>query len=233
MHRSSLFRVQHHMYHQLSRRNQPVRIKGREESLPLFVSNSSRRRQRSFSSNNSNNNIYINSDRSSKDVDSKLMLGFTTTCKPTIKELRMAYFEAAKQCHPDVVMNNKDKSQQYDFRDITDAYEHLLKRKHLTTSSDDPNDEYQISLEEEQYYRAACEQVLGISAEVVEESKQNPMFRHWLDGNTDAAQHWRAFFSNHGGLAQKLRVPVAYLESSSRDDETKPKVENRRKRVRK
>jgi hypothetical protein len=122
----------------------------------------------------------------------------------------------AKKCHPDVVST----SESLDFLEITDAYEYLLKNKHHTSQ------DYIVSLEEEETYRQACLTILGIPAEIVEESKQNPMFRHWLSGNTDAAQHWRSFFAVHGGLALKLRPPAGFLEGGS----DTPKSETRRRR---
>ena len=156
----------------------------------------------------------------------KSLLGFTNECKPTVKELRQAYFEAAKQCHPDMQKQQEDDNSDdtiLDFRDITEAYEHLLNGNHTSGM-----EHFNISIQEEKHYRQACLTILGIPAEIVEESKQNPMFRHWLGGNTDGAQHWRAFFSANGGLAQKLRPPAGYIESAAE----RPKSESRRRRVR-
>ena len=135
----------------------------------------------------------------------KSILGFSLDSKPTVIELRQAYFEAAKLCHPDV----KDDDHKLDFRELKDAYEHLINGGHV---SNDPNEE--ISQDEEDEYRRACMDVLGIRAEIVEESKQSPMFLHWLSGRTDGAQYWRNFFIGHGGLAQKLRPPDGYLTSN-------------------
>ena len=154
----------------------------------------------------------------------KSFLGFHKDSMPTIKELRHAYFDAAKQCHPDL-QRHKEKengADALDFRDITAAYEHLL--NHQINNGE----KFQISQDEEDTYRQACLDVLGVPADIVEESKQNPMFRHWLGGNTDGAQHWRAFFSGHGGLAEKLRPPAGYLETSH----SRPRSETRRKRLR-
>eukprot|EP00804_Cyclotella_cryptica_P016062 CCRYP_004200-RA/>CCRYP_004200-RA protein AED:0.03 eAED:0.03 QI:0/-1/0/1/-1/1/1/0/159 len=159
------------------------------------------------------------------------MLGFTEHCQPTIRELRHAYFEAAKLHHPDVVQQRNDDEEPtnhkvLDFRDITMAYEHLLQSAHLSpTSSQEPI----ITVDEEEEYRAACRNILGIPAEIVEESKKNPMFRQWLMGKTDAAMHWKMFFSQHGGLAEKLRPRVS-LEGGSGG--VVRRVETRRKKKR-
>ena len=160
----------------------------------------------------------------------KSMLGFAKEQRFSVKELRDAYFQAAKLCHPDAVRGEDANSSLLDFRDITDAYEHLL-------NGDDSGSQYSkeelaniITISEEEEYRQACKASLGISAEIVEESKQNPMFRKWLTGNTDAAYHWRNFFAAHGGLAQKLRPPAGYLGSGDKD-KVVTKSELRRKKT--
>jgi hypothetical protein len=167
------------------------------------------------------------------------MLGFpkqTTNAKQkvSLQELRTAYFELAKRTHPDLQKNQAPSSDtSVDFRDITEAYEHLLKTTtcEISSSSSKGGNNDVISKEEEDFYRQACTSVLGIPAEIVEESKQNPMFLLWLGGNTDAAQHWRAFFAVHGGLAQKLRVPAAYLEGGAIAAVNRPpSFETRRRR---
>ena len=162
----------------------------------------------------------------------KCMLGLpeNNNYKPTVRELRNAYFEAAKRCHPDVVKHSDDNNtfQKLDFRDITEAYEHLLSGDHIQCNKEEMDNIVSISEEEE--YRQVCRAALGIPAEIVEESKQNPMFRQWLTGNTDAAHHWRAFFAAHGGLAQKLRPPAGYLGKGDKDEIVK-KSETRRKRT--
>jgi hypothetical protein len=143
--------------------------------------------------------------------DAKRLLGFGSWDKPTVPELRAAYFEAAKQTHPDMLSGDKNTDAAASgFRNVTQAYERLLHSpSELSDRSDD--DVEIISQDEEERYRTACLDFLGIPAEIVEESKQNPMFRRWLGGNTDAAEHWRSFFASHGGLAQKLRPPSGYL----------------------
>jgi hypothetical protein len=121
----------------------------------------------------------------------------------SVQELRAAYFRKSKECHPDIAGGGS-----YDFLQLTDAYECLLRELNgnaVTTS---------ITYDEELAFRMACEEHLGISAEMVEECKKNPMFQTWLSGRTDGAQHWRAFLSQHGGLATKLRsLAVAAGES--------------------
>jgi hypothetical protein len=139
----------------------------------------------------------------------KALLRLNQAIKPTVKELRYAYFEMAKKCHPDV--KEGDSGDDLDFLKLTEAYEHLLHSKH-TRDNEDANT---ISLEEEEIYRQACLTVLGIPAEIVEESKQNQMFRKWLSGNTDAAQTWKGFLAVHGGLAQRLKPLSGYLEGGS------------------
>lgn len=146
----------------------------------------------------------------------KQLLGFHPSDRPTIKELRAAYFEAAKKTHPDVAISSSNSSScgGEEFCRITEAYERLLTSREVVTSSMGVEEgTWKISHEEENDYRQACQAILGIPAEIVEESKRNPMFRHWLGGNTDGAQHWRAFFAGHGGLAQKLQQPTAFIGS--------------------
>lgn len=163
--------------------------------------------------------------RSISTTAAKSMLGFSEDHKPSIRELRHAYFEAAKRYHPDVVLK-ADAS--LDFRDVTVAYEHLLSGGDMQYKKEDM--ENIVTLSEEEEYRQACKEVLGLPAEIVEESKQNPMFRQWLTGNTDAAHHWRLFFAGHGGLAQKLRPPAGYLGKGK--DQVVRKSDTRRKRSR-
>ncbi|CAJ1936427.1 unnamed protein product [Cylindrotheca closterium] len=155
----------------------------------------------------------------------KTLLGINQDVKPTVKELRHAYFEMAKKCHPDVQeQSGEDGDAVVDFLELTEAYEYLLHNKNHHRQ--DGN--IVISLDEEEAYRQACVAVLGIPAEIVEESKQNPMFRHWLGGNTDGAQHWRSFLSVHGGLAQRLRPPAGYIEGG--ENGGAPASRRRRKR---
>ena len=129
------------------------------------------------------------------------------------KELRLAYYQAAKECHPDTAagMNkafdfNEDSAER--FRRVTDAYELLQQQKqqekHRSNQDDDGSmldEDYEHS---EAEYRNACVQWLGQPAEVVEESKRCPVFRQWLMGRTDSAYYWKLFFMMHGGLAPRI-----------------------------
>ena len=153
----------------------------------------------------------------------KSMLGLADQQVLSVRQLRQAYFELAKQCHPDVASRT-----QLDFREITEAYEHLLNRGGFCDEADLAN---AVTADEEDEYRRACDAVLNLPAEVVEECKQNPLFRRWLGGNTDGAQYWRIFFAGHGGLAQKLRPPAGLL-GEERQDGTGKRLATRRKRTR-
>ncbi len=137
-------------------------------------------------------------------------------------DLRDAYFAAAKLCHPDSKNSNKnrdnndvdDGNSTIQFLKVTEAYELLLtvsKTKHnqnyKNTNSynhDDLDPNYIIPKSDEENYRTACQEFLGVDAETVEESKRCPLFREWLKGRTDAAYHWNRFFMVNGGLAPML-----------------------------
>lgn len=171
----------------------------------------------------------------------KSMLGIPPEYQYTIRELRHAYFEAAKLHHPDVLKrqqqqqersdsnNNNNETTFYDFRDITNAYEHLLHSSNDPLQQS-PSSEPIITHDEETEYRTACLEILGIPAEIVEESKKNPMFRQWLMGKTDAAMHWKMFLSKYGGLAEKLRPRVQIVRGDG--EEGVRRVDGRRKRRR-
>jgi len=125
----------------------------------------------------------------------------------TAKELRDAYFTAAKLCHPDL---NKTKSEEEltdRFLKITEAYEFLQQKDFLKRENDEDEMDMSniVSKSEEQRYRDACMECLGLDAETVEESKKCVLFRHWLKGKTDATFTWNRFFMSHGGLAPMLR----------------------------
>jgi hypothetical protein len=87
----------------------------------------------------------------------------------------------------------------------------------------------EITIQQEADFRVGCEQVLGLTAEKVEESKRCPLFREWLKGRTDSAYLWQSFLMQHGGLAPMLR-PVTVLAAPT----TGPLVmsKSRRKRSR-
>lgn len=113
-----------------------------------------------------------------------------------------------------------------DFIEITVAYEHLLQSKQ-SADSQSKNIHNIIDHDEETEYRTACLDILGIPAEIVEESKKNPMFRQWLMGKTDAAMYWKMFLSKYGGLAEKIRPRVQVGEGKKA---AVRKVDTRRKR---
>lgn len=146
------------------------------------------------------------------------------------KILRTAYLQAAKECHPDTkdVDECKEEAAQR-FRLVTEAYELLLSGNDMTSSDDsvDGANYYGITDKEEAEFRRACQERLGLPAEIVEESKTCPAFRQWLDGKTDAAHYWRVFFIQHGGLAPKIRPPPAGLLESNVDP-TKSSTRRRR-----
>ena len=128
---------------------------------------------------------------------------------PTPKEIRAAYFTAAKRCHPDLQrQSNRDLVEL--FHQMTNAYELLLQNATPTTTADN---DVGITDDEEATFRVACREQLGLTAETVEESKRNPMFREWLQGKTDAAYFWQNFLANYGGLAPMVR-PKPQLEAS-------------------
>lgn len=124
----------------------------------------------------------------------------------TSKQLRLAYLQAAKECHPDLVKKNKNDA--VDFRKVTDAYE-------LLSTGVVPDADLGITVQEDASFRAACKEWLGVKAETVEESKRCPIFRQWLEGGTDSAFRWKVFFALHGGLAPMLRPPTALLEGQA------------------
>ncbi len=141
----------------------------------------------------------------------------------TMKELRTAYFQAAKKCHPDSMPSagtaaaplSSDASAEDRFIMVTNAYEYI--RQQLisvgSTMKEDIDDDSTMDIDEEEKYRKACFEYLGQPAEIVEESKRCPLFRQWLFGRTDAAYYWQSFFMVHGGLAPRLRTSKQSLLS--------------------
>jgi len=170
----------------------------------------------SASSSSSSSSLLFFRTSSSTSTFHSALVTLNLSQKPDFspKDLRNAYFTAAKLCHPDSLQ--KQDSENVDFvqrfLDLTEAYELLQKHKTpFSLNSDDDDDEnineYNnvIHRSEEQNFREACIMYLGIDAETVEESKKCVLFREWLKGRTDAAFHWNNFFMLHGGLAPMLR----------------------------
>ena len=143
----------------------------------------------------------------------------------TQRQLRDAYYTAAKRCHPDLVSAEDDTP--LDFREVTDAFEHLMKAGSMLESEDD---EELVTVSEDERFRTACREILGLSAEAVEESKRDPKFRQWLKGNTDAAHYWRNFLMGHGGLAPQLRPPAGYIGQNEKRVVRKSETRRKRKR---
>ena len=152
----------------------------------------------------------------------------TRTTTLTLPQLRQAYLTAAKQCHPDVVAPKAGAGPHHkqeahvEFLRITQAYERLqddlmrAQRKGQYSNynyDDDDDDEYDNS---DSDFDAACQQQLGLSAEIVEECKQNPIFRQWLQNNNSHwAQIWRTFLASHGGWTPRLVKPSLGCGSTS------------------
>mmetsp|Transcript_19001 Transcript_19001/g.44517 ORF Transcript_19001/g.44517 Transcript_19001/m.44517 type:complete len:181 (-) Transcript_19001:190-732(-) len=143
----------------------------------------------------------------------------------TQRQLRDAYYTAAKRCHPDLVSADDTP---LDFREVTDAFEHLMKDRSMLES--DGDDEELVTVSEDERFRTACREILGLSAEAVEESKRDPKFRQWLKGNTDAAHYWRNFLMGHGGLAPQLRPPAGFIGQNEKRVVRMSETRRKRKR---
>lgn len=162
------------------------------------------------------------------------LLGLTDSPRYTARELRDAYFDAAKSCHPDSTHEAKARKSlapidaARHFLEVTEAYELLRSGKNASFQSDASF----VTKSEEQEFRDACKEWLGLDAETVEESKRCPLFRRWLQGGTDAACHWNNFFFLNGGLVPKLRPPAALIGEggSSSSSSAGPGARRRRKR---
>ena len=119
-----------------------------------------------------------------------------------------------------------------DFLRVTAAYECLQREVTGKSSSssvyDDDSTTTTTFYNDDDYdFRTACVEHLGLSAESVEECKQNPIFRQWLHGNNSHwAQLWRAFLAGHGGWAPQLLVQP-YLPAGNNNTTT---TRRRRKR---
>jgi hypothetical protein len=133
----------------------------------------------------------------------------------TDRVLRKAYLQAALKCHPDV---KKEKSG-HEFTEINRAYE--LLQAGVVSDKD-----LGVTPDEDEMFRRACLDWLGLPAEVVEDSKRCPIFRNWLSGGTEASIRWQQFLTLHGGLAPMLRPASALLE----DQRSTVKVMERRKK---
>lgn len=115
------------------------------------------------------------------------------------------------------------------FHAITNAYEllqtHAKRTTCNTTTHKHDHDEYDhddsiITKSEEEDYKQACIEFLGVDAEIVEESKRCPLFREWLKGRAVDAFLWNLFLMKHGGLAPMLRKKkvLNITEGSCNDD---------------
>jgi len=178
------------------------------------------------------------------------------THKPNFSQLdlRDAYFRAAKKCHPDIQQETrKDHIHNLSskFMQATDAYEFLQKNRIIWKSNTiydqgqtihkNSKDNYYWSVEEnedvdskipeteEEAFREACLEYLGLQAESVEESKRCPLFRDWLRGNTEGAQHWKIFFMFHGGLAPRLNRTSALINDGGKNGSVSNKRIRRRR----
>jgi hypothetical protein len=150
----------------------------------------------------------------------------------TTQELRRAYFAAAKKCHPDALQKTENKNMDIakEFRLVTLAYEKLSSG---STTGDmtqlHNNQDGNLSINQQLHFRSACQTILGVPAEIVEECKRDAKFRQWLLGNNHTANYWNNFLSVHGGLAPMLETTAGYLGRSQGYKEQKS--EARRKRV--
>jgi hypothetical protein len=148
----------------------------------------------------------------------------------TLVEVRVAYFAAAKRCHPDTQSQAAATATADDFLQVTTAYKVLSQT--LSPYADQNNNDgspscVMMSADQEADFRAACEQRLGVSAEIVEECKRSPLFLQWLAGRSDSAHTWRSFFTQHGGLAPQLPHVSGVLEAGV---VATPRLKARRKR---
>ena len=202
-------------------------------------------RQMAYHNVNITSNYYFHSQQYSTSPNSITTALKLLNLKPhtrfSPKELRDAYFTAAKLCHPDspnakimILTNDDDDHDHHNSKDgsngikekkdmdeetrkehltnqfhaITEAYELLQKHSNIGSSSSQqhqPSTNEYITKSEEEHFRQACIEFLGVDAEIVEESKRCPLFREWLKGRTVDAFLWNTFLMKHGGLAPMLR----------------------------
>ena len=131
----------------------------------------------------------------------------------TPRQLRDAYFEAARSSHPDAVCDadaddDAPLASARSFIAVSEAYEKLRG----VPGEHDPS---VVTGSEEDEFRSLCLVELGVTADAVEEAKRCPMFRIWLQNssrNNDYANHWRRFLAMNGGLAPRL-APRTMLSS--------------------
>lgn len=131
----------------------------------------------------------------------RTLLGLPEAFTP--RQLRDAYFEAARSSHPDAVCDDADDlPSARAFIAISEAYEKLR-----GVPGEGEHDPSVVTGSEEDEFRALCLVELGVTADAVEEAKRCPMFRIWLQNssrNNDYANHWRRFLAMNGGLAPRL-----------------------------
>lgn len=169
----------------------------------------------------SNSNMNSSSTRNAYRI-----LGLSVDMVYTSKHIRDAYYKAAKRCHPDVPREEEEISRSaHEFIRLTDAYE-LLRRNYTVFSED------VLQEDDEEQFRRACKEWLGLSAEIVEESKRCPMFRKWLTTGSQGAEHWLNFLCMNGGLAPRLRSPTKLAEGFVDPKHTATSTNNVRRRRR-
>ena len=138
------------------------------------------------------------------------------------RELKDAYYQLAKSCHPDAVFGGRTDTDDDDtlrgrqeqtrrFLALSDAYEALQTEDAGTAAFHDVSVDSAMS---DRDFRAACQSWLGLEAETVEECKRCPMFREWLSRGGAAPNAWRTFLSSHGGFAPVLRRAQLQLDGS-------------------
>lgn len=192
-------------------------------------------------SNTPNITTNISSRRCITTRAARSLLGFPTKASKdempiTLKELRHAYFAAAKQCHPDVAStataDDNDDNEEDTEEGSTDQFLQLTKAYELLQAAITQDGDLllsTISKSEEEEFRIACQSELGVAAEIVEECKRTPIFRRWLNGGSDGSRRWKMFFLSHGGLAPKLR-PNAGALAAGKGAKGQPSHKTRRKR---
>ena len=136
----------------------------------------------------------------------RVVLGLSTAGSVSPKELKEAYFKMAKECHPDSTTTSSAPDAASRFIHLTDAYEYLRDRASNKGFHYQEQSTFVSNASEEEDYRRACNASLGLSAEIVEESKRCPLFRQWLRGRSDSASVWNSFLMLHGGLAPRLEI---------------------------